>query len=506
MPYNGSGTFTRIYNWVSDAANGIKIRADRMDAEFDGIATGLSTALTKDGQTTPTANIPMGTFKITGLGNATTGTDALNRSSGDARYGQLAAANAFTTTNTFAVGIGNCGSSALSNTNVGLNTLQANTTGTNNTVLGYAALPANTTGTSNTAVGYATMLVNTTGNSNTAVGTSTLQANTTGATNTAVGTGALQANTTGTSNTAVGTSALLANTTANSNTAVGVSALQANTTGTLNVAVGSGALAANTTADDNTAVGMNALAANTTGTNNTATGRAALAANTTGASNTATGRSALLSNTTGSNNTASGASALSALTTETNCSGLGNSAAITGSNQVQLGDSATTTYVYGTVQNRSDARDKADIRDTKLGLDFVNSLRPVDYRYDMRDSYKPAMPAKPDADATPEQVEAHKAEMAEWLEAVKLKNITHDGSKKRSRYHSGIIAQELSAAIDASGFDAKGWGALQDHSVSGGDDVLSVGYDQFVAPLIKAIQELSAKVEKLESAANGGAK
>jgi len=455
MPFNGSGTFTRIYNWVSDAANGIKIRADRMDAEFDGIATGLSTALTKDGQTTPTANIPMGTFKITGLGNATTGTDALNRTSGDARYGQLAAANAFTTTNTFAVGIGNCGSSALANTNVGLNTLQANTTGTNNTVLGYAALPANTTGASNTAVGYATMLVNTTGNSNTAVGTSSLQANTTGATNTAVGTGALQANTTGASNVAVGTSALLANTTANSNTAVGVSALQASTT-----------------AADNTAVGHSALIACTTGGTNTAVGK----------------------------------SALSALTTATNSTGLGNAAAVTGSNQVQLGDSATTTYVYGTVQNRSDIRDKADIRDTKLGLDFVNSLRPVDYRYDMRDSYKPAAPAKPDADATPEQVEAYEAAVNEWLEAVKLKNLKHDGSKKRSRYHSGIIAQELSAAIDAAKFDAKGWGALQDHSVSGGDDVLSVGYDQFVAPLIKAIQELSAKVAALEAAANGGAK
>ena len=139
------------------------------------------------------------------------------------------------------------------------------------------------------------------------------------------------------------------------------------------------------------------------------------------------------------------------------------------------------------------------MRDTKLGLDFVLSLRPVDFRYDMRDSYKPERPAQPDADATPEQVEAYEAAMAEWLEAVKLKNITHDGSKKRSRYHSGVIAQELRTAIDAAGFDAKGWGALQDHSIGGGDDVLSVGYDQFVAPLIKAIQELSAKVEKLEA-------
>jgi hypothetical protein len=305
---------------------------------------------------------------------------------------------------------------------------------------------------------------------------------------------------------AVGLNALYNNTTASNNVAVGNSALQSNTTGTFNTAVGGSALGNNTTGGSNTAVGLQALAANTTGGSNTALGQQALNANTTANQNTAVGQSALIANTTGSDNTAVGFSALSANTTETNCAGLGNGTAITGSNQVQLGNASTTTYVYGTVQNRSDARDKADIRNTKLGLDFVNSLRPVDYRYDMRDSYKPAMPAKPDADATPEQVEAYEAAVNEWLEAVKLKNLKHDGSKKRSRYHSGIIAQELSAAIDAANFDAKGWGALQDHSIGGGDDVLSVGYDQFVAPLIKAIQELSAKVEKLESAAKKGAK
>ena len=57
MAYS-SGTFSRIYDWTDDRDNGIKIRADRMDAEFDGIATGLSTALLKDGTQTATAKIP----------------------------------------------------------------------------------------------------------------------------------------------------------------------------------------------------------------------------------------------------------------------------------------------------------------------------------------------------------------------------------------------------------------------------------------------------------------
>lgn len=40
------------------------------------IANGLTDCVTKDGQSTPTANIPMGGFRITGLGNASARTDA----------------------------------------------------------------------------------------------------------------------------------------------------------------------------------------------------------------------------------------------------------------------------------------------------------------------------------------------------------------------------------------------------------------------------------------------
>lgn len=75
MAFNGSGVFNRLYNWVNDAAVPIKIRADRMDAEMDGMATGLSTCVTKDGQTTITANLPMSTYRHTGVGNAAARTD-----------------------------------------------------------------------------------------------------------------------------------------------------------------------------------------------------------------------------------------------------------------------------------------------------------------------------------------------------------------------------------------------------------------------------------------------
>lgn len=46
MPFSGN-TFARLYSWVTDAANGVKIRADRMDAEFNGIATALTQSITR---------------------------------------------------------------------------------------------------------------------------------------------------------------------------------------------------------------------------------------------------------------------------------------------------------------------------------------------------------------------------------------------------------------------------------------------------------------------------
>jgi hypothetical protein len=75
LSFNGSGVFNRLYNWANDKAAGIKIRADRMDNEMNGFATGLSTCLTKDGQTTVTANLPMTGFRHTGAGDATARSD-----------------------------------------------------------------------------------------------------------------------------------------------------------------------------------------------------------------------------------------------------------------------------------------------------------------------------------------------------------------------------------------------------------------------------------------------
>ncbi len=56
MPFNGSGTFTRVYNWVTDKLNSVPITASRMETEDNGFAAGLSNCVTRDGQGTMSAD------------------------------------------------------------------------------------------------------------------------------------------------------------------------------------------------------------------------------------------------------------------------------------------------------------------------------------------------------------------------------------------------------------------------------------------------------------------
>ena len=79
MSFNGSGTFV-INTAGQPVVSGTVISSTAFNALTADLATGLSTCITKDGQTTPTANIPMGNNKITGLAVGTAATDAANLS------------------------------------------------------------------------------------------------------------------------------------------------------------------------------------------------------------------------------------------------------------------------------------------------------------------------------------------------------------------------------------------------------------------------------------------
>lgn len=72
----------------------------------------------------------------------------------------------------------------------------------------------------------------------------------------------------------------------------------------------------------------------------------------------------------------------------------------------------------------------------------------------------------------------------------------NDGSKTRHRYHHGLIAQEVKNVMDTMTTD---FGGYQDHNLSGGDDVLSIGYVELIAPLINSVQQLSKQVADLQA-------
>ena len=332
----------------------------------------------------------------------------------------------------------------------------------------------------------------------TAVGEFALNVNTSsGLDNTAVGWSALASNTNGDFNVAIGSNALSNNIGGICNTAVGCIALQSNNSidAGANTAVGYASLEKNTSGSYNTAVGHFSLNKNQSGIRNVAMGFVALDENTYGNSNVGIGEWALRYNQNGNFNTALGTDALYLSTAHSYSTGVGYSAQVEGSYQIQLGSGTTTCYTNGAVQNRSDLRDKTEVRDTVLGLDFINELRPVDYKWDMREDYRTEKPSSLSQDATEEEKNAHKILTDEWLESCKVENITHDGTHTRTRYHHGLIAQEVQDIIEASGVD---FGGFQDHTVNGGGDVLSLGYTELIAPMIKAIQELTARINVLE--------
>lgn len=84
MSYNGSGTFN-INSAGQPVVSGTVITSTAFNALTSDLATGLTTALTKDGQTTPTANISLGSYKITNLAAGTAAADAV-------RFDQLTSA------------------------------------------------------------------------------------------------------------------------------------------------------------------------------------------------------------------------------------------------------------------------------------------------------------------------------------------------------------------------------------------------------------------------------
>ncbi len=76
MAYNGAGVYS-LYTPGNPVVTATTISSTWANNTLNDIATALSTCMLKDGTQTLTANIPMSTFKLTGLGNGTAATDSM---------------------------------------------------------------------------------------------------------------------------------------------------------------------------------------------------------------------------------------------------------------------------------------------------------------------------------------------------------------------------------------------------------------------------------------------
>jgi hypothetical protein len=357
------------------------------------------------------------------------------------------------------------------NTAVGGFSLQANTTGTNNTASGYVSLYSNTVGTDNSAFGQGALYNNSNGNYNTAIGKGSLETNSVGDENTAIGYKALFTNYAGDQGVAIGYGALYSDTYGGS-VAVGYKALYYANTAIVgrNVAIGHYALFNTTTAGKNVGVGNGVLYNNMLGGSNTAMGDNALVANTSGSSNSAFGQGALNINTTGSSNSAFGAAAGPQVANLSNTTTLGLAAYAHTSNYVRVGNAFVTNIEgYANFVNISDVRFKKEIKEEIPGLSFVTQLRPVSYILD-----RPAI--------------ARFSGMPDSL----IQRHTYSPERQ-----TGFIAQEVEEIIKKGSFVFDGVRVPQHEKENYG-----IRYSQFVVPLVKAVQELNAKVEEQQKTIN----
>lgn len=351
------------------------------------------------------------------------------------------------------------------NTAAGAFTINFGTVGNYNTAAGYYALTSSgyfstSPNDYNTAIGAQASIITRSASHIVAAGDSALY-NNTAEENTAVGSRALFKNTTTTRNTAVGSLALYANTSGPENTAVGYGTLKANITGGNNTASGLNALALTTSyGGKNTATGNYALDANSTGTNNVAAGYFALTNTTAGTYNTAIGDAALSVNTTGSFNTAVGNNAGVSSNDLTNATAIGANALVDADNKIRIG-SNTVTVIEGQVpfSIASDARFKYNIRHNVPGISFIKKLKPVTYNFNT------------------EKLNA-------FVQSGVLNNNAIRASYTDGQRRTGFLAQGAASAAASLNYSFDGVQAPANEK-----EYYSVAYDQFIMPLVQAVQD-----------------
>ena len=274
------------------------------------------------------------------------------------------------------------------------------------------------------------------------------------------------ANTTGSFNYFSGYQAGLANTTGGNNHFSGFRAGTRNTTGGANHFSGLQAGQNNTTGSGNYFSGFSAGSNNTTGNANHFSGYQAGFFNTTGENNHFSGFLAGLNNTTGNENVYIGYRA-GVIGNYTNAIAIGANVSARGNNTVTIGNSNHTSIGgYQPWSNLSDGRFKREVAEDVPGLEFVTRLRPVSYRVD-------------------------RAALQDFLHREEGQSQQSLSEQPRE---TGFIAQEVEKVAKSINYDFNGIIRPQSEQ-----DHYQLSYATFVVPLVQAVQEQQALIEKQQT-------
>jgi hypothetical protein len=115
----------------------------------------------------------------------------------------------------------------------------------------------------------------------------------------------------------------------------------------------------------------------------------------------------------------------------------------------------------GGTYSLSDQRTKINIKNSDLGLKFINSLKPR--VYNLIDNYD---------------------------EILESKDYTEPVISDKKMY--GLIAQEVKEIADQYSQDYGGWDKSEETTLQ------SISYEQLISPIVKAIQELSQKIDEIQ--------
>jgi hypothetical protein len=325
----------------------------------------------------------------------------------------------------------------------------------------------------NICIGHDSYRNSTGSNSNIVLGCSSATTLSTGYKNLILGHNAGNNLTTGSQNIIVGNELFCNLTTGSNNTVIGPYTGAGLTTGTFNVIIGYGCHATTTSQTNNCvyigrdagfafAGGQSVFVGYNAGYSGSNSTSAAM-------NNVGIGTNAGYSLTSGANNTFIGTTSTtaSATTSGSNVTTLGFNAlpsTQTVNNQITLGNASITSLrCQVALTALSDARDKKDIEDLSVGLDFINKLRPVKFTWNMR----------------PE------------IETDASGNTTEVYSTRNGDVEAGFIAQELDSVQEETNSQ---W---LDIVYKDNPERLETTQGKLIPLLVKAIQELSAKVDSL---------